>query len=186
MAQEKPRKNHRLLGALGRILLALLLMAAVYLAAVLLEAPGEEKDSFVVQEDAPAVTRMQSAVMDDAAALAQMFGAPLPSLPGLTPRGEAGNSEYDGSPARVATLKYEGLTVSAVQPAAAAPLLRRGELEVSFQSSLTVLGLPAMLAEKEEQRCLYFSSEGAAYAVYSPNASQEDFLSLIALLQWTR
>ena len=166
-------------------LLALVAAAAVYLAAVLLQSPGADRaESYTAPEQRPPVTRMQPAAMDDAAQMARMFEYRLPALPGLTPRGRGVNALHDGADARLVTLSYTGVTISAVQPATAAPLLLHGELDVVLRSDLTVLNLPAVLAEKGSARCLYFSDEGAAYAVYAPDAAEEDFLRLIPRLTW--
>jgi len=186
MAREKEKSKglRRLARGLGALAASLLVMGGIYLAAVLLQDPAEIKNAPAAQEQPPAVSRMQSAAMEDIPALAGMFEAPLPMVPGFSCRGEAGNTAYDGGTARIATLTYEGLIISAVQPAAAAPLLLRGDLETSLQSGLTVLGLPAMLASRDNQQCLYFSNETAAYSLYAPSAGQEDFLALAERLVW--
>lgn len=181
----KAKKPHRLARFLGGLTLALLVMAAVYLAAVLLQSPEENLGAVGTEAPGPEVSRMQSAAMEDPQALSRLFEASLPVLPGYACRGEAGNESWDGKTARIATLAYEGFTVTAVQPASAAPLLLRPDLETSLQSGITVLGLPAMLAERETQKCLYFSNETAAYALYAPNAESEDFFALAQRLQWT-
>ncbi|MBO4926032.1 MAG: hypothetical protein J5472_06100 [Clostridia bacterium] len=181
----KQGKLSRWAKRIGGALLSLLLMAAVCLAAVLLQSPEETKAPQTAEESAPAVTRMQSAAMDDPAALAGLFGCPLPALPGQSCRGQAGNSAYDGSTARVACLIYDDAAVYAVQPAAAAPLLLRERMEVSVRGDLTVLGLPALLAESGQEACLYFSNETAAYAFYTPAAGTEALLSLARQLAWT-
>ena len=76
------------------------------------------------------------------------------------------------------------LSLSAVQPATAAPLLLHGDLDVELRSDLTVLNLPAVLASRGNARCLYFSDEAAAYALYAPDAAEDVFLSLIPRLSW--
>lgn len=177
----------RALSAAGGALLVLLLIAAVYVAAVLIQSPGENQiSSFSVQEEKETVSRMQSATMNDAEALVQLFGAPLPVLPGFSFTGEAINAAHDGQNARVVTLRYEGVTLAAVRPASAAPLLQRSGLSVQMRRDLTVLGLPAVLAEKGTAHCLYFSSDSAAYALYAPNAGTEDFLSLTGKIAWVQ
>ena len=183
--REKQNKGHRLVKRVGAALLSLLLMGAVYLAAVLLQSPQETKAAQTAEESAPTVTRMQSAAMDDPAELADMFGCPLPMLPSRTCRGQAGNSTYDGSNARLAYLLYDDFAVYAVQPAAAAPLLLRPRMEVSARNDLTVLGLPAMLCESGGEACLYFSNENAAYAVCVSSGGTEALLSLVQQLTWT-
>ena len=186
---EKQRKGkvRRFLGRLFSALLLLILIAAVYVAAILIQSPGSGGgDSFVVVEDPEDVDRMQAASMSDIPTLSRMFGAPLPAVPGVTPAGESGNMTWDGRNARFVALRYDGLTIAAVRPAAAAQLLRREGLSVSLRGDLTVLGLPAMLAGKDGAHCVYFSNESAAYAVYAPNATEEAFLAVLEKLTWVQ
>ena len=176
----------RFFGRAAGVALALAAAGLVYLAAVLLQSPAEHRlESAAPRETRPPVTRMQAAQMDDAAALARMFEGRLPVLPGLALQGRGENAVHDGAAARLVTLTYSGIVLSAVQPASAAPLLLHGELDVALRSDLTALGLPAVLAEKGNARCLYFSDEAAAYSVYAPNAEESVFLQLIGHLAWT-
>ena len=63
-------------------------------------------------------------------------------------------------------------------------VLLHGDLDVELRSDLTVLNLPAVLASRGNARCLYFSDEAAAYALYAPDAAEDVFLSLIPRLSW--
>jgi len=183
--KKAPGKMGKFLRALPLAALTLLLMAGVYVASVLLQLPGDtDEGSFVVQDDPEPVTRMQAADMNDAQALSRLFGAPLPYLPGLAVEGHGGNATHDGETVRMATLRYDGVIITAVRPASAAPLLLRGDLSVSLRSDLTVLNLPAVLSSRGGQQCVYLSSENAAYAIYAPQAPQEDFLALTEHLAW--
>lgn len=175
-------------GAVGRIFLVLgvvLLMAIVYVSAILLQIPEDETDNYVVVEEPEPITRMQPATMNDARALAGLFGATLPYLPGYAMRGQGDNASYEGSVARIATLQYSGVTITAVRPASAAPLLLHKDLSVQLRNGLSVLNLPAMLAEKGNARCVYFSGADAAYSVYAQQAAEEDFFNMLGNLQWT-
>ena len=164
---------------------SVLLMGAVYLAAVLIQSPVDGlAGSFVVEDEEEIVTRMQPAQIDDAQSLASLFGAPLPVVPSLLIRGQGGNTTHDGQNVRVATLQYEGLVITAVRPASAAPLLLRGELSVSLKSDLTVLNHPAVLASRGGARCVYFSNESAAYSIYTPQADEDAFLEVLKRLTW--
>lgn len=178
-------KWKRFFSRLGGAALALIAAGLVFLAAVLLQSPGDSQKAASVPaaEQAP-VTRMQAAQMDDVSALARMFESRLPALPGWTPHGRGENALHDGAPARLVTLTYNGVILSAVRPASAAPLLLHGELDVALRSDLTVLNLPAVLAQKGRAHCLYFSDESAAYAVYAPDAEEEAFLAVIPRLAW--
>lgn len=167
------------------VLGTLLLMAVVYVSAILLQIPEDETDSHAAAEKSEPVSRMQPAAMNDASALAQLFGAPLPCLPGYAMNGQGDNVNYEGANARIVTLQYPGFILSAVRPAAAAPLLLREDLSVSLQSGVVCLSLPVVLAAKGDSRCAYFSGADAAYAVYAPQAGEENFLSLLDRLQWS-
>lgn len=182
MAEKQEKSSiRRLLAGLASLVLVLILIAVIYLAAVLLEIPGAEpEESWVVEEEAQPLTRMQAANMHDAQALAQLFGAPLPALSGYSPAGEGRNTTHDGHLARQVTLQYDGFMVTAVRPASAAPLLLRPELSISLRSDLTVMNLPAVLASREGAYCAYFSCDTAAYSIYAPAAQEEDFLNLLS------
>ncbi|MBR3017242.1 MAG: hypothetical protein IKH57_09220 [Clostridia bacterium] len=178
-------KNGKKTGIWGGIFIALgalLLMAVIYVSAILLQMPEEE--SYNADEQTP-VTRMQPAAMSDARALAELFGAQLPYLPGYAMAGSGTNADYEGVVARVVTLQYSGVTVAAVRPASAAPLLLHGDLSVEMRSDLSVLNLPAMLASKGQARCVYLTGKDAAYSVYAPQAAEEDFISMLEKLKWT-
>ena len=83
-----------------------LIMAAIYLAAVMLQTPTDgAAGSFVVEGEPEIITRMQPTQTEDAQSLAAQFGAPLPVVPSLLIRGQAGNTTHDGQNVRVATLQ---------------------------------------------------------------------------------
>ncbi len=180
-------KGNGILKSIFAVLGSVLLMGAVYLAAMLVQSPTDGMaGSFVVDEGEEIVTRMQPAQSDDARALSALFGAPLPMLAGFAPIGQAGNTTHDGQNVRVATLQYEGLMITAVRPASAAPLLLRSELSVSLVSDLTVLNHPAVLAAKGGAKCVYFTGESAAYSVYTPQADEEAFLDVLKHMTWAK
>ncbi len=183
--KQEDRKGKAILKSVFTVLGAVLLMSAVYLAAVLIQSPSDGMaGSFVVDDGENAVTRMQPAQSGDAQSLASLFGAPLPMLPGLAPQGQAGNTTHDGQNVRVATLQYDGLVITAVRPVSAAPLLLRGELSISMMNELTVLNHPAVLAGRNGAHCVYFTNESAAYSVYTPQAEEEDFLAVLKRMTW--
>ena len=186
MAEEV--RNDKKTGFIGRIFLmigTLLLMAIVYVSAIMLQIPEADSDIDHAPAERESLPRMQPADMNSAKALAELFGAKLPCLPGYAMAGQGTNIDYEGANARMVTLQYTGVTISAVRPAAAAPLLLREDLSVSLRSDLSYLNMPAMLAEKGNARCVYLSGTDAAYSVYAPQAGEEDFLSMLEKLQWT-
>ena len=179
-------KCRRFFKGVGAALLTLALMACAYAAAVLLRTPESgQGDGWQVIEEQETVGPLQAGSTGDPQALARLFGAALPFLPGAAATGTAQNTQYDGALARLATLEYAGLTISAVRPAAAAPLLLRGELRVDLAGGLTLLNHPAMLAGRDGAWCLYFSGGDAAYAIYAPQATREEFLALLDRIQQT-
>ena len=186
MAEQKSNSlPRRLLRGALRGLLALVAMALVYGTAVMLQSVKvEQASSYVVVDDPAPLTRMQTGAARDARALAQLFGAPLPMLPGYTPDGEGGNASHDGDIARVAVLRYDGLTITAVQPLTAAPLLLREGMSVSLREDLSVLGLPAVLSRQGDACCVYFTSDFATYSIYSPQAEETDFFAILDRLAW--
>ena len=186
MAEEV--RSDKKTGFIGRVFLtlgAVLLMAIVYVSAVLLQIPDADSGLDTAAAEPETIPRMQPAAMNSAQALSELFGAPLPYLPGYAMAGQGDNVDYEGANTRLVTLQYPGVTITALRPAAAAPLLLHGELSVNLRGDLSVFNLPAMLAEKGNARCVYFSSTDAAYSVYAPQAGEEDFFSMLEKLQWT-
>ncbi len=182
---EKQGKGKRLFKTVFAVIGSVLLMAVVYLAAVLIQSPVDGMaGSFVVEDEEEIISRMQPAQTYDAQSLAAMFGAPLPVVPSLLIQGQAGNTTHDGQNVRVASLLYEGLVITAVRPASAAPLLLRSELSVSLTSDLTVLNHPAVLATRDGAKCVYFTGESTAYSIYTPQADEEAFLEVLKRLTW--
>lgn len=192
MAQQNEKNSlliriKRLFSGLTSLVLTLVLVAVIYVAAVLLHASdGNEQNAWVVEEEENAVTPLQAASSSDVQSLARLFGAPLPAYSSQAPSGEARNTRHDGQAVRQITLSYPGLIITAVRPASAAPLLLRDELIVQSRSDLTVMNLPAVLAGKGTRHCLYFSSEFAAYSVYAPNATEEEFLAAVSRITQVR
>lgn len=184
--QGKGRKKG-ILKTVFAVIGVLLAMAVIYVGAIMLQSPTDgTAGSFVVEDEPETVTRMQPAQFSDAQSLAAEFGAPLPVVPSLLIRGQAGNTTHDGQNVRVAALRYEGLVITAVRPVSAAPLLLRSELSVSLVSDLTVLNHPAVLAAKGGAKCVYFTGESAAYSVYTPQADEEAFLDVLKHMTWTK
>ncbi|MBQ4076014.1 MAG: hypothetical protein IJD39_12545, partial [Clostridia bacterium] len=88
MAQQNEKNSllmriKRLFSGLTSLILALILVAVIYVAAVLLHAPeGHEQNAWVVEEEENAVTPLQAASSSDVQSLARLFGAPLPAYSG--------------------------------------------------------------------------------------------------------
>ncbi len=172
MAHLLTRIGKRLLGALG----AILLMAVIYAAVVLLDRPNaDEQGMYAVTEEE--VAPLQAAQFTDPLLLAQSFGVEIPCLRGAPMRGTARNALCDGKTARLVTIEYDGMTITAARPASAAPLLLREQLSLSTEKTYTLLNIPATLASRGDERCLYFVTAAAAYAVYAPAMSEDEFLA---------
>ena len=185
MAEKEKSRLRRLISRLSGMILALIAAAVIYLALVMLQTLGvANKAEPGTPEKQPAITRMQAATMNDVRELARMYEARLPVLSGYKLSGRGENATHDGGVARVVRLYYNGVTISAVRPASAAPLLLHGELDITLRTDRTVLNLPAVLACRNGAYCLYFSDETSAYTLYAPQAEEEEFLSLASRLSW--
>lgn len=161
-------------------LLGLTAAAAVCFVAVLMLS-GQFEDGRT-QPPAQGAAPLQAGQTVDFAALQDAFGASLPCLPGQPMQGLLSNVHYNGHNVRRAVQQYEGFTITALQPSFAAPLLMQGQLSLSLEGELTVAGLPAALAEGENEYCFYFSTEEAAYSLHAAGIDKENFLSLAALI----
>lgn len=177
MRNKAVRLGKRCLATLG----ALLLMAILYVGVVLIDRPdADEQGMYAVTEED--ITPLQAAQFTDPTLLAQSFGVEIPCLSGVPMRGMARNAVYDGKTARVVTLDYDGLTITAVRPASAAPLLLRDHLSLSTDARYTLLSIPATLASRGDEHCLYFVTSAAAYAVYAPAMRLDDLIALAGRL----
>lgn len=168
----------------GIVYLAGLLVAAAlcFVGVLMLTGHFEGLD----QPEALGVQPLKAGQTTDANALADVFGAPVPTLPGYAMRGQALNVTYNGRTVRKAILQYDGFTITCVQPAFAAPLLLNNRLSLSLEEGVTVAGLPAALAEKDNAFCLYFNTDDAAYSLWAPQAERDSFLSLAGRITFTK
>lgn len=172
MVHKLSRFGRFLAGALG----ALILMALVYVGIVLIDRPdADEQGRYAVTDEE--ITPLLAAQFTDPALLARSFGVEIPCLRGDPMRGTARNAVYDGKTARLVTLEYDGLTITAARPASAAPLLLRDQLSLSTDRTFTLLNIPATLATRGNERCFYFVTASAAYAVYAPDMGEEEFIA---------
>ena len=181
MTEEK-EKGEKRTGWPLRVVTALLLVicaAGVWTAAVLLD---KREDNTPVKEISAEMERM--AVTDGAslAAAEAAFGACMPVLSVNAVSVSTRNAVWNGLPVRRLTAEYEnGVVLSAVRPAEAAPLLTvAGSMpEVSGQQ-LTVCNMQAVLCSGGNAFCLYFSDGETAWALCMENTDRESFLRLAA------
>ena len=160
--------------------LGLLAIAGIcYVAVIMLSSQFEDG---LTQPPAESVQPLQPGQTQSISVLQETFGAPLLHLPRYPMQGQALNATYNGKSVRKAVQQYEGFTLSAVQPAFASPLLLHPELSLSMETEYSVAGLPAALAEGENEYCFYFSTEEAAYSLHAAGIDKENFLSLAALI----
>lgn len=177
----KQKKKGRLIRNLFYFLGLLVTAAACYIAIIMLSGQFEDGLS---HPPAEGTALLQPGQTQNFTALEETFGAPLPKLPGYPMQGQALNKDYNGKSVRMAVQQYEGFTLSAVQPAFASPLLLHPELSLSMETDYSVAGLPAALAEGENEYCFYFSTDEAAYSLHAQNIDRENFLALAALISF--
>jgi hypothetical protein len=157
-------------------LAALLLMAAFYVLAVIAN-PARENDTtqWLVTEDAGAITAIGLTQSDSQQELADLFGAAVPRLPDGG-QGQVNDASYRGIPARLYSYHTGSVTLLAVRPLDAAPLLLASGYALSPQS-VPLLGTQASLAVSGASRRLYFAGDDAAYALTADGLSEADFLT---------
>lgn len=173
------KKKGRLIRNLFYFLGLLVTAAVCYIAIIMLSGQFEDGLS---HPPAEGTALLQPGQTQNFTALEETFGAPLPKLPGYPMQGQALNKTYNGKAVRMAVQQYEGFTLSAVQPAFASPLLLQPHLSLSMETDYSAGGLPAALAEGENEYCFYFSTEEAAYSLHAQNIDRENFLALAALI----
>lgn len=172
----KNKRPRRILRGLMYLLSLLVAAALCYVGVLMLTGHFDG----LSQPEAATVSPLDAGQTTNVSALASAFGAPVPCLPGYAMQGQALNTLYNGRTVRKAILQYDGFTITCVQPAFASPLLLNSRLSLSMETDLTVAGLPAALAENGDARCLYFSTDTAAYSLYAPSAGRDTFLALAA------
>ena len=164
--------------------LAALLLSAVLFAAACLIHREEGSSAFAVRENDD-VLPLQAGEYSDIGRLRQEAGFPLVTLQGSF-LGEARNMIWNGKPARWIRLTYNSdITITAVTPADAAPLIRMDGMELSLRTDAAVLGMPATVAVSRNGTCVYFRSGQAAYALFAPGAGEEETLKLCRELDGT-
>ena len=117
-------------------------------------------------------------------ALAAHFGAPLPYA-SLSGSGYVEDTAYAGGYARKFVFTdYSGVTVAAVRPAQAAPLLNPGSLSFDVSESIPIGGMNGVMATGAGGTYLYFSNEDAAYCLHT-QGSPVTMNTIIRNLQFT-
>ena len=180
--QDEIMKNHtgrfgRALRTFALFLAALIFSGMLYLCGAALHlfdrrAGEDSAERYAVAQESSAVERMIAGETGDIGQLREMAGFPLPFLEGQPFLGEAANAVYDGGSARLITMRYTtGIVIAAVCPAEAAPLLKRGGMELRMDTAETLqlqgLRQRVVLSESGNTSCVYFSTDDAAYAVYA-------------------
>ena len=143
--------------------LILLLVFCTY--AVIAIRPSEGGGIQLLDTETPEY--LKPADSQDLSTLSRLYENPFPTLVQRTADGHIRTRQTDGQAARELTLQYPELTISCIWPATAAPLLLVPDLTVMNLRTedgyrFSVLSMPAIYAENDEQRCLYFSDETAA------------------------
>ena len=152
--------------------LLILLLSALFLIA------GSKSPPASVPTPVPALSSAGSMASADHAALAARFGAPIPYL-STVGSGRVEDTAYAGAYARTFVFTdATGLTVSAVRPAAAAPLLNPGNLSFDASQTCRVGDLQGLPATGSDGTYVYFSDQNAAYClhIHGQPAAMDAFL----------
>lgn len=158
--------------------LALVVIALFYVSAVLLEGGDEgQAEQFVVEAASlPLLPGTAGYEGNDAQALADAFGAPLPVPEGFT-EGATQDSRYHAYLSRRITLQGGKATVKGVRPASAAPSVLPGEL-LFTASDKALLGYPLLQAQADGQTVYALVMKDAAFYII-PAAGEPGGFSLL-------
>ena len=167
----------------------LVMLAVFCLYAIIAIRPSDSGSMKLLEtEQAAPVYPLEST---DLQQLSRSFEHVFPSLPYNAVRGNVYTRENQGINARCLAIEYPQAVVSCVWPANAAPLLLHPDLTVlslwtEDRRRFDILSMPAIYAENDMKRCLYFSDESAAYSIYSDSMQRDEFLFLATKLTWFR
>ena len=152
------------------------LLAVFYL---LLSLGGRQDKAPVQQIPAsplPSIGSVSSASLPD---LAAVFGAQV-SLSG------SGAVQDAQAGARLLTWQEDsGLTITAVQPASQAQLLRYDTLTPDSAYRWSIQEQTALVAHDGSSACVYYATQDAAYALYLPSGGVQALESLMTHLSFT-
>lgn len=155
------------------------LLAVFYL---LLSLGGRQEKAPVQQIPAsplPSIGSVSSASLPD---LAAVFGAQVPFV-SLSGSGAVQDAQAG---ARLLTWQEDsGLTITAVQPASQAQLLRYDTLTPDSAYRWSIQEQTALVAHDGSSACAYYATQDAAYALYLPNGGVQALESLMTHLSFT-
>ena len=154
---------------------------------VLIKKPSDSVSGQVLQTDL--FDRAETTASADPGILSRVFDHPFPFRNGEPVSGTVESVPFEGSYARLLTLRYPDCTMSCVMPAYAATVLLHPELTVTdlrTQSAgrYTVLSMPVVYAQDKDTRCFYFSDDSAAYCLYAESITMESFRQLAGSFTW--
>lgn len=155
-------------------LMALLLMAAFYVFAVMMESPDSQREALLHDSAATpkpeAIADMQPLTSQDAAALASAFGASLPLPEGfVTGSVQAGN--HQGQVTRLVSLTGSMARVSGVRPASAIASLVPRDAAFS-RTDKALLGAYLLTAQLPSGRVYSLITQHAAFYIEPINPPQ--------------
>ena len=170
-------------------LVFLVILGVFCLYAVISIRPSESGSTRLMEAEEPDVVLTTRSA--DLPQLSRLFDHAFPVLPDAGVYGAVSTERLEGKNARLLVLDYAKMSISCVWPATAAPLLLKPELTVMSlytedRYRFSVLSMPAVYAEKGNERCLYFSDESAAYRLYTNTMPRDEFLNAAQRLAWYR
>lgn len=159
------------------------LLLTLTLFSFLLVMGGEEKSATDTPSSSPLVPAGLLS-SQELLLLSEHFGASVPYF-SLSGQGQVEDTNYAGGYARKLTWEDpSGVTVTGVQPPAAAYLLRTDALTPSTESTYLIDGMTAALFTGDNLSELHFGDETAAYCLQY-TGSAEELLQLLTTLQFT-
>lgn len=163
------------------VLFSLMLLAAFYVYAVLMEdESAHESPKWMVEEVKPPLTPMDMLVASDSAQLARAMGAAVPLAKAQT-TGKVESSSYHGYTVRILSAQSGKLSVRGVRPLSAAPLIRSNNVRY-LSSNEALLGYPVMIARHSGTVYYYLTTEDAAFEISVPASSTDEAAQLLSPL----
>lgn len=163
------------------LLFSLLLLAAFYVYAVLMEDErSHDAPQWMVEERKPPLDRIEAVSSTDAAQLARAMGVSLP-LPGTLSSGTVESGSYHGYTVRALHAEGAGLVIRGVRPLSAAPAIRTNGLSF-LPSDSALLGFPVLTAQQGSRYYYYFTAEDAAFEISVTASSSAEAAQLLSPL----
>lgn len=163
------------------VLFSLMLLAAFYVYAVLMEdESAHDSPQWMVEEVKPPLDPIETLVSGNSAQLARAMGVSVP-LPESKTTGKVESAAYHGYTVHLLHAESGKLSIRGVRPLSAAPLIRTNDVRY-LSSNEALLGYPVMIAQKNGHTLYYLATEDAAFEISVQAESKGEAAQLLSPL----